>query len=76
MPVSLSIKDVPDTLAKALRERAAANHRSIQGELMHIIETSVRAKPFRAYALLERARALGISSPSESTEIVRKDRDR
>lgn len=76
MAVSLSIKDVPDALAKALRERAAANHRSIQGELMHIIETAVRPKPFRAMALLERARALGLSSPSESTAMIREDRDR
>jgi plasmid stability protein len=35
---NLSIKDVPEALAKALRQRAARNHRSLQGELMAIIE--------------------------------------
>lgn len=35
---NLSIKDVPDTLAERLRQRAARNHRSLQGELMAIIE--------------------------------------
>lgn len=35
---NLSIKDVPDALAEALRQRAARNHRSLQGELMAIIE--------------------------------------
>lgn len=39
MPVTLTIKQVPDELAARLRELAARNHRSIQGELMHTLET-------------------------------------
>lgn len=38
MGINLSIKDVPEDLAQRLRERAARNHRSLQGELMAIIE--------------------------------------
>lgn len=38
MPVNLSIKNVPDALAARLRERAERNHRSLQGELMAILE--------------------------------------
>jgi hypothetical protein len=38
MSVNLSIKDVPDGIAEQLRQRAARNHRSLQGELMAIIE--------------------------------------
>ena len=34
---NLSIKDVPEALAERLRERAARNHRSLQGELMAIV---------------------------------------
>ena len=41
MPVNLSIKNVPDALAETLRARAERNHRSLQGELMHIIQTAV-----------------------------------
>ena len=37
---NLSIKDVPEAWAEALRQRAARNHRSLQGELMAIIETA------------------------------------
>ena len=40
MPVSLSVKSVPDALAAGLRARAAANHRSLQKELMAIIEVA------------------------------------
>lgn len=38
MGVSLSIKDVPEALAEKLRQRAERNHRSLQGELMALIE--------------------------------------
>ena len=38
MPVTLTIKQVPDELAAKLRALAARNHRSIQGELMCALE--------------------------------------
>lgn len=41
MAINLSIKNVPDTVADALRARAEQNHRSLQGELMAILERSV-----------------------------------
>lgn len=37
---SLSIKDVPETLLVAIRQRAARNHRSLQGELMALLEAA------------------------------------
>ena len=42
---NLSIKDVPEELAEALRRRAAQNHRSLQGELMAIIQQAVQVTP-------------------------------
>ncbi len=41
MPVTLTIKQVPDRVAQELRTRAAASHRSLQGELMAILEEAV-----------------------------------
>ena len=38
MPVNLSIKEVSDATADRLRARAQRHHRSLQGELMAIIE--------------------------------------
>ena len=75
MAVSLSIKTVPDDLARALRQRAERNHRSIQGELMHILESAVRPGPFRAQELVQRIQALGLKSSDSSTAIIRKHRD-
>lgn len=75
MAVSLSVKDVPDDLARALRARARRNHRSLQGELMDILENAVRPKPFRALALLQTAESLGLATPREAARMVRQDRD-
>jgi plasmid stability protein len=38
---NLSIKDVPEPWAQALRQRAERNHRSLQGELMCLVEQAV-----------------------------------
>ena len=52
MPVNLSIKSVPDPIAAGLRARAARNHRSLQREMMAIIEVAAavpdafRRRPF------------------------------
>lgn len=40
---NLSIKDVPEELAQALRQRASRNHRSLQGELMAIIQQAAES---------------------------------
>lgn len=39
---NLSIKDVPEDVAEALRQRASRNHRSLQGELLAIITEATR----------------------------------
>jgi plasmid stability protein len=79
MAVNLSIKNAPDDVVQRLRERAARNHRSLQGELMAIIEEAVKEpKPARRFNIDEvraRIRALGLNSPDESTAIIRADRD-
>ena len=45
MGINLSIKEVPDALADRLRLRAERNHRSLQGELMAIIERAANEVP-------------------------------
>ncbi len=41
MGVNLSIKSVPEAWAERLRLRAERNHRSLQGELMAIVEQAL-----------------------------------
>jgi antitoxin FitA len=76
MPVNLSIKNAPDDVVLRLRERAERHHRSLQGELMSIIEAAVREDlPARPADILAQIRQLGLQTPSEATAIVRADRD-
>jgi plasmid stability protein len=76
MPVNLSIKSVPDDIAEELRARAARNHRSLQGELMAIIEEAAGKKsPLSPSEFLAGVRALGLHTPAESRSMVREDRD-
>nr|HDN00628.1 Arc family DNA-binding protein [Deltaproteobacteria bacterium] len=41
MPVTLLIKNPREDVARRLKARAARNHRSLQGELLAIIEEAV-----------------------------------
>jgi len=76
MPIDLSIKHVPDVLAERLRRRAARHHRSLQGELMAMLEQHLAEEGRLTFAeALELARADGLSTPSESVEMIRADRD-
>lgn len=55
---------------------ARAHHRSLQGELMAVLERVVEAeRPLRAEEVLEQVREAGLSTPPESAEIVRRLRD-
>jgi len=38
MPVDLSVKNVPDHIAEGLRRRAGKDDRSLQGEVIAILE--------------------------------------
>ena len=76
MPVNLSIKNVPNELAERLRQRAARNHRSLQGELMAILEESaLGTRVLSPQEALQRVRLLGLSTGDEAARLVRDDRD-
>lgn len=76
MPVNLSIKNAPDDVVKRLKERAARHHRSLQGELMAILEEAVGAsRPLTPDEVLDKVRQLGLSTPADAAAMVREDRD-
>jgi plasmid stability protein len=76
MSVNLSIKNVPTQLAKRLRLRAARHRRSLQGELMVILEESLTAgERLTADEVLRKTRKLGLRTRSESAAMIRADRD-
>ena len=76
MAVALSIKNVPDKLASALQARAARHHRSLQGELMHILEQAVEERPFDAKGLVRELEKFKLpQTKNESTKWIRQLRD-
>jgi antitoxin FitA len=76
--VNLSIKNVPDDLAERPRERARRNHRSLQGELLAILEQAGKSseRTRTIGEVVEEVERLGIRSPGTSAAIVRELRDR
>ncbi|MBM3532543.1 MAG: Arc family DNA-binding protein [Alphaproteobacteria bacterium] len=74
--MTLSIKNAPDDVVRRLKERAKRNHRSLQGELMSILESAVAPKAAMTPAeILAEVRRRGLKTPSEAAEMIRADRD-
>ena len=78
MGINLSIKNVPEAIVARLKDRAKGNHRSLQGELLAIVQQAAYPSkqsltPMQALAEI---RALGLKTPSESVQMIREDRDR
>jgi plasmid stability protein len=76
MPASLSIKNVPDDVVERLRARAARNRRSLQGELLDLIERAVDEVPtISARDVYDRIRNMKLPAGESSAEIIRELRD-
>ena len=76
MSVNLSIKNVPNGLAAGLRARAARNRRSLQKELLVILEEAVHpADRLTAQEILKAARKLRLRTGADSARWIRTERD-
>ncbi|HSK89125.1 MAG TPA: Arc family DNA-binding protein [Anaerolineales bacterium] len=54
--VTITLKKVPKEIYERIKVRAATNHRSINGEILSILEQAVSLSPIDVEATLERAR--------------------
>ena len=76
MPVNLSIKNVPDHLADRLRQRAAKHHRSIQGELIVILEEALSENEVLTPSqLLVEVKRMRLRTEPNSVRWIREDRN-
>ena len=78
MPVTLSIKNVPDRVVERLRLRAKANRRSLQGELLAMVERSAAEsgqRPMTITDLYDWAKAQGFRGTGRSVDDIRRMRD-
>ena len=71
--VTLSVKKVPADLAKRLKARAVLHHRSLQGELMAILDEASRQMTVEDLSAL--VSRVGLRTPAESMSMVRAARD-
>ena len=77
MPVNLSIKNAPDEIVARLKERAAKHHRSLQGELLAIVEDAVSApRRLTPKDVLAEVRRLGLRTPAEAVTQPRRTHQR
>lgn len=72
----LLVRDIPEALVLALKERAAAHGRSAEAEHRLILEEALRSgrNEFREQAGRLRAQTAG-RIQSESADLIREDRD-
>ncbi len=73
------IRNVPKSLLDQLRQRAAANRRSLQQELLSILEEAARIQTLGPVEVAARIRGQLEASGrkfSDSAEMVREDRER
>lgn len=76
MAITLTVKNVPEDVAARLRKRAARHHRSLQGELLTIVNEAATATPLLSpREVLARARSLRVAGGPKSARIVRAARD-
>jgi plasmid stability protein len=76
--MDLSIKGVPEEQVARLRERAKANHRSLQGELRALIEEAagVTTRRLSVDEIAAKVGTLGLTRRDEAARLIREDRDR
>jgi plasmid stability protein len=75
MTVTLSIKNVPAELVKRLKRKAAMHKRSLQGELIAILEEATSPVRLTVEELRAAVRRLGPPVPGNSARMIRQDRD-
>lgn len=75
MPVNVSVKNVPDKIIEILRKRARRHHRSLQGELMSILEEAAGSAFLTVNEAEERLDTLGFTTGDESVNLLRELRD-
>ena len=76
--MDLSVKGVPEEQVALLRERAKANHRSLQGELRALIDAATQIPPRKLSVddIAARVGKLGLERREEAARLIREDRDR
>jgi plasmid stability protein len=75
--LDLSVKNVPEDQVRRLRERAKANHRSLQGELRALIEEATGTlRRLGIDEIVAELSKLDLVRRDEAARLIQEDRDR
>ncbi len=66
---SITLKNIPDALYVRLKRAARAHHRSLNGEVLHRLETSLKTDAVSAGERLERLRGVQPDIPPDSLSL-------
>lgn len=58
MATNFTLKNIPEELYEKVKERAERNHRSINGEILSLLDAATAPKPLDLDELLAKAREL------------------
>jgi antitoxin FitA len=75
MPINVSVKNVPDEVIEQIRKKAKLHHRSLQGELMAILEEAAGSTKFSLDEAETRLDTLSFRTGDDSTGWIRELRD-
>ena len=56
--VTVTIKNIPEQIYERIKAQAKSNHRSINGEILSILEHAISLPPIDVKATLQRARKI------------------
>lgn len=73
--MNISIKNVSNSLVERLRHRAKRHHRSLQGELLDILEQTVQPRHLSVKEAAQKLQNLGLNTDDDAVEMIRQDRD-
>jgi hypothetical protein len=76
--MDISIKNVPADKVERLKRRAKSNHRSLQGELLALIDEALdtNRRKLSIDEISGKVSQLGLKRRDEAAVFVRRDRDR
>lgn len=73
---SVVIRNLDDAVIARLKSKAELHGRSLEGELRDIVLTASHLTPDEKRARLDGVRAMSPGWDGDSTELIRRDRDR
>ncbi len=72
---TITLKNIPETLHRALQRQALVNHRSINREAIECLERMVSGKAMDVPTFLDRVRRNRVATPGQLTdELIKKAR--